>query len=1230
MKRFAALLLLLLACGRDETVVWHEEAGYRWRALTVGGGEAGFTAQPGSRTGVRFQNDVSDSLLVGNRMLGQGAGIALGDVDGDGRVDVFLARTEGCSGLYRNLGNWKFEDITRTAGVGACGRHSTGATLADIDGDDDLDLLLLATTGPNAAFLNDGHGVFTERRDLGIDSTAHGGTTMTLSDVDGSGHLSLYIANYKPYNIDDSLPPQRRAFAQMVRQVAPGTYEIVPEHQRDYKVVLRPELGGVRMSQRAHEDEFYSNDGKGRFTRVPFTGGRFSDADGRPITDVAESFALGAKFADLNGDGAPELFVTNDFEDPDALWFNDGRGGFRLADWRSLRQLSNSSMGVDVADVNGDGRPDIFVTDMLANDSKRVKTQIPTHTAFAKKPGDMESQLQYQRNSLFVNRGDGSFGELSMYAGVQASGWSWGTMFSDVDLDGWPDVLIANGHLWDVMDADVQEGLQNRLNAIQWQRLRWQFPPLKLRNVAFRNRGDLTFEDAGTRWSFGTEEDISHAIAQGDLDDDGDLDVVVNRLGAPALLLRTQTSAPRVSVRLRGRAPNTRAVGAKVRLLNGAVAEQTREVTAGGLYMSHSDYGQSFAMGKSDGATIVVDWRDGTQTTIRDVRANRHYEISQASASATPPAARPPAADTARTLFEDVSSQLAGHRHAENVFDDWDRQFLLPDALSQLGPGVAWFDLDRDGREDLLVGSGKGGSLGVFHNEGRVLRPQPAGGPVATLDHGGVVGVADAAGARVLVGSSTWESRSDAERIAQPSVLRFAGTARGVAAMPAAIPSHESSTGGISVADYDGDGALDLFVGSRALPMQYPVAVSSGLFRSVNGAFVLDTVNSAKLRGIGLVSSSMFADVTGDGYPELLLAREWGSIALFINDGRGGYTPAPASWGLDSLTSRWIGLAAGDLDGDGRLDLVATSWGRNVATPADSVDPLTLVYGPFGARGEVEMLLARRATGVNATRVNGMTPFNSYARVRIAVPHVASRVSSFSAYADADVSRLLGSIPAVQQLSARTLDHTLFLNRGGRFERVSLPAEAQWAPAFYAGIADFDGDGMEDVFLSQNFSPTTVGVPRYDAGRSLLLSGDGRGGLTPVSGAASGLHVYGDGRGAGYSDFDADGRLDLAVAQNGGVTRLFRNRGAKPGLRIRLIGSRANPDAVGAQVRVAYGARLGPAREIQSGAGYWSQNGAVQVFGLSGVPSAVWVRWPGGGESRNVVPAGATEVTVRR
>jgi hypothetical protein len=1219
-----ALLLSLAAtaCGPEPAASWREEAGYRWRALVVPRGAPGFTRVSESRTGIRFENAVSDSLLLGNRMLAQGAGVALGDVDGDGLVDVFLARTQGPNALYRNRGAWRFEDVTQRAGVAATDRYSSGAAFADIEGDGDLDLILLATTGPNAVFVNDGTGRFTERRDTGMDTAGRGGTTVTMADVDGDGDLDLYVANYKPYSPVDSITPQRRAFNQLVRQVAPGRFEVVPEHRRDFKLVMRPDMGGLNLSMRGEPDEFYLNEG-GRFSRIPLTSEQFRDANGKALVEEAESFTLGAKFADLNGDGAPDLYVANDFEDPDQLWLNDGRGNFRLASWTAQRQTSNSSMGVDVADVNADGLPDVFVVDMLSNDSRRLKTQMPTHTALPKRPGDLETQLQQQRNTLFLNRGDGTFAEVSLYAGVHASGWSWSTMFLDVDLDGWQDILIATGHLWDLMDADVQERLQNRLSDVRWQRQRWEFPRLMLRNVAFRNRGDLTYEDVSERWRFGVEEGISHALAAADLDGDGDQDVVVNRLGSPALLLRNDTAMPRIAVRLMGDSPNTRAVGAKIRLVGGPVPIQEREVAVGGLYLSHGDYQAAFAMGSADSAMLVVDWRDGRRTVIEKVEPNRLYEIT--TATARPPNRGDSTRSTARpTLFEDATAELAGHAHADPPFDDWERQFLLPNSLSQLGPGVAWFDYDRDGDEDLVIGAGRGGRLGVFRNDrGRLVR-QSRTGPVAPGDFSTVLGLATADGAQLVVGVSNWEGKPTRDAASIPAAVTIAAGRDGLAEKPERLETtRQSATGPMALGDYDGDGDLDLFVGGRAIAGQYPQSASSTLFRNDNGRFKLDSLHAAVLDRVGLVSGALFVDIDGDGDPDLVLAREWGSILLLLND-RGRLSPAPESWGLARWTSRWNGVASGDLDGDGRLDLIATSWGRNTMTPADSVRPLVLLHGPFGSASEEEMLFAR-----HDPRLRGLSPLNSYPRVRVAIPDLPGRVGTFAAYADASAERVLGPFASkVERKASISLDHIAFLNRGDHFDAAPLPAEAQLAPAFYVGVADFDGDGIEDVFLSQNFFPTAVGIPRYDGGRGLLLTGDGTGALRPMSGLQSGILVYGDQRGAAYADFDSDGRLDLVVSQNSSATRLLRNRGARPGLRVRLRGAPSNPDAVGAQVRLIYGDRFGPVREIHAGSGYWSQNGAVQLFGLSGTPTAVWVRWPGGGISRASITAGSKDVVI--
>jgi hypothetical protein len=1205
---------------------WHEETGYRWRELHVPASDGrgpGFTALPASRTGISFTNTVTLDSALWNRHLAQGGGVALGDIDGDGLPDIYLTSNQGSNALYRNLGDWRFEDITAKAGVAMTGRHSTGAVFADVDGDGDLDLLVSTLGGGVALFLNDGHGVFTERTtEAGLASHA-GSMTMTLTDVDGDGHLDLYVANYKTRSALDVYPPQERAFNQVVRQVG-NRFEVVPKFRTDYRVVDRPEYGMVSMQQRADPDAFYLNDGKGHFTLVPWTKGRFLDESGKPLAAAPEYFGMSAKFTDVDGDGAPDLYVCDDFEDPDLFWLNDGTGTFRAVPRLAVRNTSNSSMAVDFSDVDRDGNVDILVVDMLGRGARR-KSEIPTHTPLPKLIGQIDDRPQWQRNTLLRNRGDGTFEQLAAYAGIESSDWTWDVLFLDVDLDGYEDVLATTGHLWDVMDADAWERIRTTFTGSAWRRELSLFPKLALRSVAFRNNGDLTFSDVGEQWGFGREEAISHGMAIADLDGDGDLDVVVNRLDAPAAVFRNDVRAPRVAVRLRGQGPNTAAAGSKIRVLGGPVPVQQKEVVLGGTYLSGSDPLYSFAAGTAQELTIEVDWRRGGHSVVRGVKPNREYEIIEPPQGPSSPRSTAAPARAEMPWFRDISTALH-HRHVESPYNDWARQPLLPQALSRLGPGVTWYDVAGDGQEDLLITSGRGGALAYYRNDhGRLRRTDLHVAP-ARYDETTVLPLPDGkGGTTLLVGQSNYTSLTPSEAAGVPGVLAIAPrTGRTTALIPGDVPS----VGPLAVADVDGDGDLDLFVGGRVAPGAYPQPVSSRLFRQEGGRFVLDEVNTRVLRDVGMVSAAVFSDVNGDGWPDLILAPEWGSLRLFLND-HGRLRDATADWGLDRVVGRWNGVTTGDLDGDGRLDIVATGWGRNTKYHVDPTHPLFLYYGDLSGTRRWDMVEAQYDD-----RLHAIAPLTPLGRLMTALPAVRLRTRTFAAYANATLQDILGAAiteGTAPRLEAATLDHQVFLNRGGRFEPTPLPAAAQFAPAFYVGVADFDGDGHEDLFLAQNFFPTEIGTPRYDAGRGLLLHGRGDGTFEPVPGQVSGIEVYGDQRGAAFADFDGDGRTDLVVSQNGAETKLYHNEHARPGLRVRLVGGPLNPHAIGAVLRMVYDGSRGPAREVHGGSGYWSQDGAVQVLGLEAGkrPAAVWVRWPGGAETTTSLAPGQRELVVR-
>ena len=1214
-----ALVAVAAACANPVDVSWHQGTGYRWRALDVPShGREGFTPLASGSTGLTHVNAVDDEHAMANRNLIIGAGVAIADVDGDGLPDIFLASVERPAALYRNRGHLTFEDVTAASGIDTKGLASLSAAFADVDGDGDADLIVGTLGGPLKLFLNDGHGKFTDATATSGLTAGFAAATLTLADVDGNGSLDLYVSTYKTRNALDAYPPQARAFDQVVRKVG-DKYEVREEWRKEYRVEDRPDLGGIVRFQRAERDLFFLNDGKGHFTEVPTFGDRWRDEKGRALTEAPDYFGLSAAFYDVNGDGAPDLYVCNDFEDPDQFWLNDGRGGFRLVPTLALRATSNTCMSVAFGDINRDGAVDIFTADMLSPTLAARQRQIPTHTPMPKTVGVAPERQQWMRNMLHIARGDGTWSQIADYAGVGATDWTWGSAFVDVDFDGYEDLLAVTGHRWDVRDADTYERLRNSFPRVPWSREQGEFPRLAVPSVAFHNNGNLTFSDRSTAWRFGSDSAISNVLALGDLDGDGDLDVVVGRLDSPPMVYRNESAAPRVAVRLKGTAPNTRGIGAVVTVRTVSLPVQSRELTDGGAYLSSHEPLLAFATGRDSAFQLEVRWRDGTRSLIDAARPNRLYEVDQRGAVVSPHAV--PAAP--KPLFADATALLGGSVHVESVFDDYTRQPLLPNRFSQLGPGVSWVDVNGDGREDLVIGAGRGGALTVLLNTPHGFVPQRAA--VAAGDLGTVVPFVRANGRlELLVSQSNYEARTKEEALTLPGVLGYDVIGAHIGSATVIAGGDSASTGALALGDVNGDGIPDLFIAARVRPGAWPLPARSRLLLGTStGAFVPDTINANAVANLGLVSAATFADLNGDGRADLVVTSEWGPVRVLLNR-NGRLVDATNALGLARITSRWNGVTVGDFDGDGRLDIVATSWGLNVPWRATAERPLELVVGDFG-RG-VGMLLAQRDSATGREM-----PLESFSRLGVAVPSVRERIASYAEYSRSDVQAVLGPLAAgVVRVGATTLQHMLFLNRGTHFEAKPLPPAAQQATSLSAVVADFDGDGHEDLFLGQNFFPTEVGTMRFDAGVGLVLRGDGTGGLTALGVRESGVVVPGDQRGAAVADFDGDGRVDLAVAQNGGLTRLFRNTSGVPGLRVHLFGGPQNPLGIGAQMRVLARGRRGPVREVRSGSGYWSVDGAVTVMARIPGADALWVRWPGGTEQTVLLDASATDVRIVR
>jgi hypothetical protein len=555
--------------------------------------------------------------------------------------------------------------------------------------------------------------------------------------------------------------------------------------------------------------------------------------------------------------------------------------------------------------------------------------------------------------------------------------------------------------------------------------------------------------------------------------------------------------------------------------------------------------------------------------------------------------------------FEDVSS-LLNHSHVDDFYDDWQRQPLLPYRLSQLGPGISWQDFNGDGWADIIVPSGRGGKMAFFQNNRRggftnVAEPMVAR-PLGR-DQTAVLGIGPSL---LFAGSANYEDGRT-----NGGAIRVYDLQRKVAGESLLGPS--SSTGPLALADVNGDGALDLFIGGRAVAGHYPEAANSMLYRNEGNRFV----PQQRFEKLGLVSGAVFTDLDLDGDPDLVLACHWGPIRVFRNE-KGKLVEVTAELGLDKYTGLWNGVATGDFDNDGLPDLIASNWGLNSRWRASANAPLKIYYGDLDGDGITDVI----ETSYDS-ELKKEVPLRTFKYMGAALPFVKERIKSFAEYGRASVQEIFGErLKSAAALEVTTLSSMVFLNRGDHFEARELPMDAQISTGFGVSVGDLDGDGNEDVFISQNFSGTNVEMPRNDGGVGVILKGDGHGNFRAVPVTESGIHLYGEGRGCALADYDHDGRLDLVVAENGAATRLFRNRRANPGMRVIIKGPESNPWGIGSSLRVANG----PRREIQSGSGYWSQNAPEILLNERGVQAQL--RVPGKQEMAVSVPPKAKAIEI--
>ncbi len=1180
---------------------------------------------PSTETGLVFTNILPSSRHLTNQIYLNGSGVAAGDIDGDQHTDLVFGNLSGPPQMFRNLGDWKFTNVTAISGLIGSVSDSTGLVLADIDADKDLDLIFNTVARGTFIYLNNGKGQFSTPSGFKILNGSAAGMSLTLGDIDGDSDIDLYIANYRADTIRDH-PNTKFSFRNIqgkpVLSSINGKPITDPEYTNRfvYTVTAAGGKGNFQSYETGLPHALLLNDGKGVFTEQSWGGGRFLNEQGEPWDEPPFDWGLSASFRDLNGDGFPDLYVCNDFQSPDRIWMNDGKGNFRALAEKSIRHAPYSSMGADFGDIDRDGHDDFLVLDMLSPNHVRRMIQLSDNRNDMGSPKYRIDRPQMPQNAFYRGRNDGSFAEVAQYAGLSATDWSWAVAMVDLDLDGFEDLLITNGFERDNMNMDAVRQTQDlkmgrQSTPLEILGFRSVFPRLNTPNFAYRNLGGFRFQDVSDDWGFNAPA-VSHGMCLADLDLDGDMDVVVNNMNDGALLYRNESKTGRVLVRLQGDHGNPQGIGARITVRGGAVAEQSQEMQSGGRYLSSDAAERMFATGTNHSVSIEVRWRSGRRSLTNGVLSNSTVTIPESSS-------QPGELIKSMAILPFFTEENPMSWEGSNeMFDDFSRQPLMPYRLGHMGPGVAWLDLDGDGREELVVAPQHNGETkifkwrndqwhGVFTNTGAVVRP----GTSPVLLPGG----------KLLVGVSTWEDGQPAG----PGILIYQLKPDGTVEVDgSSLPALAAgSVGALAVSDVDGDGDLDVWVGGRAVAGRWPEPASSWLYRNDAGKLVLDETVSKHWANMGLVSGALFADINHDGRPDLVTALEWGTVRVWINQGSGQWSEGTQAWGLSPHRGWWTSVAAGDLDGDGKLDLVVGNWGAN--TPYEAwrgEKPLRVYAGDWNEDGTTELIESHTEGGK-------WLPNRRMDFLAKTLPWLKEKYANHAAFSTATVEEMLGPdlLGKSLVLEANVLETSVFWNRGEKFERMSLPMEAQVSPVFGTGIADLDGDGRNDLILGQNFFGYQGESPRQDAGLSVWLKNVGGGKFEPVSSQASGIHVWGEARGLATGDYDGDGRVDFAVGLNAPEVKVFRNRRSKPGIRVNLKGTLGNPLGVGAKLRLVDAAgQRGPVHEVRMGGGYWSADAATQVMFLDGA-THVEVEWSWtGGKQRVEILQGTREITVSK
>jgi len=1091
-----------------------------------------------SHSGIHFNNAISENDSINPidlEFMYNGGGVAVGDFNNDGLPDLYFTGSLVSNKLYLNKGHFEFTDITEEAKVSGEGRWSNGASVVDINNDGWLDIYLCVTINKNPVqrtnllYVNQGldkNGipVFKEMaREYGLADTSFS-VQAAFFDYDNDGDLDMYLMNTKLGS-------------------------------RDVDRFSGNDLNDDKMDV----DKLFRNDWNDSLHHPVFTD--VSKAAGI----VQHGYGLGIAVADLNNDGWKDIYISNDFYGSDVLLINNKNGTFTNQISQIVKHTSQSSMGNDIADINNDGLPDLITVDMDPADNLRKKKNMgPSNYNVYQNMIYGNYSLQYSRNTLQLNQGprlipgdsvgEPVFSDIGFFSGVAATDWSWNPSLADFDNDGFRDILITNGYPKDVTDHDFAAFRRQRSNKISKADLLSQIPQIKISNYAFRNTGELKFENETKAWGLETPS-FSNGAVYVDLDNDGDLDYVVNNINDEAFVYENTTNSNSkinknfLDIRFKGDKNNLNGLGALAYIYYDHGKMQVYENSPYRGYLSTVEARAHFGLGSIKLLdSVVIKWPAGKKQILLQVPADTLLLVDIKNASLSISFDLTPVVKTA--MFSDVGKQLGiNYFHLEADHNDFSKERLLPHKLSQYGPALAVSDVDQNGMDDIFVGGSDTypgrfllqQSNGTFST--RELPLIPAMGRRNYKNMGVLLFDADNDGDPDLYcanGSNEFPANSKSYQD-----IFLVNDGKGNFSMdPAALPVNFSSKSCIKAADMDNDGRLDLFIGGRVLPGRYPMPVSSFIYRndSKPGHVLFTDVTQAVapgLKDIGMVCDAVWTDYDNDGWMDLIVVGEWMAVTIFHN--HHGKLEKLNDTGIGSAIGWWNSIIAGDFDNDGDIDYIVGNLGQNSFYQASDSTPVGIYAGDFDQNNTLDAI----PTLFLPDNKGNLKEFPAQSRDEIIaqLPALKKKFLTYKEFGEADINSLLSpeQLQGVLQYHANEFRSMYVENLGnGKFKMHPLPIEAQLAPLYGMVVDDFNQDGNLDLAIAGNDFGTEVTNGRYDAMNGLVLLGNGKGNFTAQSAIQSGFFIPGDAKALVKLEGAGENYL-LAGSQNKNVLKIFKS-----------------------------------------------------------------------------------------